>query len=107
LEREKIENMEKIISSLIYVLPILQIFSYLYIDYKKIKFRKRYIISFILLIYFILPYIVNNLEQREQGCLLPVISLYGAIWLIGIFFTAITHLVYIILKRILLRKPNR
>jgi lipid-A-disaccharide synthase-like uncharacterized protein len=99
--------MEKIIFYLIYILPILQILSYCYIDYKKIKIRKIYIIGFIFLIYFCLPFVINNFsKQKEPGCLLPVISMYGAFWIIGLCFTSISHLIYIIFKKILIKKPN-
>ena len=109
LERRNkiIRVMEKIIMLLIYVLPVLQILCYSYLDSKRIKSRKIYTIGFILLIYFCLPFVINNfIDPKEPGCLLPVISMYGAFWLIGLVFTSITHLIYIIVKKKIIRKPN-
>ena len=96
----------------IWTLPILQISLYLFIDFKKIKVEKKYIFLTIFLAYILIPFIVNysSTNEKEKGCLLPVISMFGAIWIIGISFTTITHLIYLVYKKlksiVLKRKPN-
>jgi hypothetical protein len=104
--------MEKVLFYIIFILPVLQILLYLYIDYKKIKNIKKYIFISVLLTYFFIPFVINYISesQKKPECLLPLISMFGAIWFIGIFFTIITHLIYILYTKIksiiLKRKPN-
>ena len=101
--------MEKIAFYLTYLLPIIQIILYSYVDHKKFKKRKRYVYSSILLIYFLIPFVISHYSKNKNGCLLPVISMYGAIWLIGICFTTTAHLIYVVFKmikkKIMKRKP--
>ena len=94
--------MGKILFYIIFILPILQILLYLYVDYKKIQIGKKYVFISTLLTYFLIPFVVNYMSksEKEPGCLLPLISMFGAIWFIGIFFTFITHLIYVVYTKI-------
>ncbi|HEU4791965.1 MAG TPA: hypothetical protein VFS71_19930 [Flavobacterium sp.] len=104
--------MERIATYIIFILPILQILLYLYVDFKKINNKKKYVFISILLTYFFIPFIINYLSksEKESGCLLPLISMFGAIWFIGMCFTIIAHLIYVAYTKvkslILKRKPN-
>lgn len=92
--------MERIAFYMIYILPVLQILLYLHTDTKKVRYGKLYVFLAILVTYFCIPFVVDYFSPNKNGCLLPVISMFCGIWIIGICFTCITHLLYMAFKKI-------
>ncbi|MEW5675799.1 hypothetical protein ABGT15_05760 [Flavobacterium enshiense] len=106
--------MEKLAPYLILLLfvsiPILQFILYIRIDSNKIKKSKSFITIIILFIYFLFPFLINFLQNQrevisdskyiETKCLLPVVSLFLGLWIMGLIITLITSIFYIIYRGI-------
>ncbi|POS00562.1 hypothetical protein Q361_1593 [Flavobacterium croceum DSM 17960] len=97
--------MDKIINYLILFLiilmPFIQLILYIKIDSNKLKVKKSIILILALLIYFLIPFIINFLQPiKNPKCLLPIVSLFLGIWIVGLILTLSVEILYFIYRKL-------
>lgn len=92
------------------LITVLQIYLYKCVDNKKLNKSKSFVTLVILLIYFLFPFIMNLIIEKKEAmpnsnyietkkCLLPLVSLFLGLWIVGLILTIITSIFYTLYKK--------
>lgn len=84
---------------LFFLVMVLQLITYSYVDKKKIRFGRLIILILILILYsFVFPFLLTpNAEDIEDPGV--ILSIFTASLFVGGGITLLTHFVYVIVKR--------
>jgi len=82
-------------------MAFVQCLCYLFIDSKKIKTSKLWVLLLFILAYFILFPFLYYQKYEGARCGLPILAMYGFFWIFGGGVTIITHFAYFLLSKLL------